>query len=275
MHSEIAYYLTADIDSDRTLIYVLNTTGLAPQHWLWRQRRYDERPSLYAWKDRLYVMGTHLATLDISQPDDPRVISNVPLNKYSQNNSRGISKNELESNSHRADTLLIALPQVPGLPPAQRLDAELKTSPFWGINCYEGDIVCMLSRYESTLLAYRVVKLTDSEALLEKIGQHDLSLLENVFGSHQIMLGSEGMKLQNGLLYVTYGSNDWVSFAQDHKLINPGISVFDTRGPQPMRQIAHFAAPGVTAVAPLPDGQALVAGDKLWLVGPPPNRGGN
>ena len=33
------------------------------------------------------------------------------------------------------------------------------------------------------------------------------------------------------------------------------------------------AAPGVWTVNLLPDGTALVGGDKLWLVGPPPHRG--
>jgi hypothetical protein len=221
--------------------------------------------------------------VDISVPSEPHVISNTPFDKYSgidlkngttirPSGSWGILsynfRGEMNGYLYGSDRALVPLPQVPGLPPRQRLEVALKK---FGANCFEGDIIC--TSFQNTLLAYRLIKLTDREAVLEKIGQRDLTMLEGVFGPHYLIQGTEGMKLQNGLLYATYGSNDWVSFAQLYDLINPSISVFDTGGTPPMRQVGHFAAPGVSTVCPLPDGRALIGGSKLWLVGPPPHHG--
>ena len=243
--------------------------------------------TIYAWKNRLFVIGTHLVTLDISQPSRLRIISNTPFEEYSgadieyggttlpssrRTVPNGRFQGEMEGYFVGADRMLLDLPKVPGLPPRQRLEVVLKELSYWRANCFEGDIVCTMSS-DNTLIAYRLMKLTDSAAVLEKIGQHDLTMLAGVFGPQYLRWGGQGMMLRNGLLYVTYGSNDWVSFAQHYELINPSISVFDARGTPPMRQVGHFAAPGVFTVCPLPDGRALVGGDKLWLVGPPPHRG--
>ncbi len=112
------------------------------------------------------------------------------------------------------------------------------------------------------MLAYRLTQLTKTKAVFEKIGQYEPTMLENMFGSINYI---GGMRLQNGLLYVGEGHpSAWG---------NPHIDVFDTRGPHPLRLIGHFAAPGVGTVFPLPDGNALVGGEKLWLIGPPPHRG--
>jgi hypothetical protein len=56
-------------------------------------------------------------------------------------------------------------------------------------------------------------------------------------------------------------------------VLNSGFSVYDIAGPGPVKQVGHFAAPGAWIVCPLPDGRSLVAGSKLWLVGPPPGYG--
>jgi hypothetical protein len=80
-----------------------------------------------------------------------------------------------------------------------------------------------------------------------------------MFGSRNIF----SSKLVNGLLYVSDGYTGATT--------NPRVDVFDTRGPHPLRLIGHFAAPGVRTVLSLPDGNALVGGDKLWLIGPPPH----
>jgi hypothetical protein len=102
--------------------------------------------------------------------------------------------------------------------------------------------------------------LTETKAVFVKIGRYEPTMLENMFGTGNFF----GMKLQNGLLYVTKGFPSYTTG-------NPHIDVFDTGGPHPLRLIGHFAAPGVRSAFPLPDGRALVGGDKLWLIGPPPH----
>jgi hypothetical protein len=85
-------------------------------------------------------------------------------------------------------------------------------------------------------------------------------MLEQVFGSFDRYAGDT---LSNGLLYCSQGFYGGT--------FNPHVTVFDTRGANPMRVVGHFAAPGYGMIAcPLPDGRAIVAGSKLWLIGPPP-----
>jgi hypothetical protein len=49
------------------------------------------------------------------------------------------------------------------------------------------------------------------------------------------------------------------------------MTIFDARGPNPLRRVGHFAAPGARFAEPLGDGRAVVAGgNHLWLVGAPP-----
>jgi hypothetical protein len=50
-----------------------------------------------------------------------------------------------------------------------------------------------------------------------------------------------------------------------------GLSVYDVRRPQQIRRIGHYAAPNelLRAIAPLPDGNILVGGNKLHIVAPP------
>jgi len=89
------------------------------------------------------------------------------------------------------------------------------------------------SRFERQLLAYRLTKLTDTAATFQKIGVHEPTLLERFFGQSYY----QEMRMQNGLVYLAIG----YQFSQ---AINPSVSVFDTRGPHPLRMVGHFAAPG-------------------------------
>jgi hypothetical protein len=196
---------------------------------------------LYAAGDRLYVIGNRLIILDITQPNAPHVISNVPFAYAFGWDLRG------------GDTLTQILPPVPELSPRQRLQAVI------AFGCLEGDTLCTGSGED--LLAYRLVQLTGTKAVFQKIGEYKPTILENLFGSRSVL----GMRLQNGLLYVSEGYPGATT--------NPHIDVFDARGPHPLRLIGHFAAPGVRTVFPMPDGTALVGGDKLWLIGPPPHTG--
>jgi hypothetical protein len=198
------------------------------------------RPIVYAVQDRLYVIGRRLIVLDITQPLAPRVISNVPFGyAFGWPMPDSVTFTEI-------------LPPVPGLTPRQRLQAVNK--PY----CFEGDTICEWTG-DGGLMAYHLTLLTESKAVFKKVGQYEPTLLEKMFGSGR----RYDMRLQNGLLYLTAGYLG--------ETTNPRVDVFDTRGPHPLRLIGHFAAPGIRTVFPLPDGTALVGGDKLWLIGPPPH----
>ncbi|MGD0138782.1 MAG: hypothetical protein ABSD28_07900 [Tepidisphaeraceae bacterium] len=250
-HPNTVYRVT-ETDKDETGTLWLNVAQLdkgtdKPAIRLGEYEQYSPNaswPHLYASGDRLYVIGARLMTLDISKPLTPHVISNVPFG-YSYDD-RGFAFGN--------DTFTEILPPVPNLSQRQRLQAVIK--PF----CFEGDILCEWPWRGNTAIAYRLTQLTDTKAVFKTIGQYKPTLLEEIFGASNRL----NMELQNGLLYVSqYPGNTE----------NPHIDVFDTRGPHPLRLIGHFAAPGVRTVCPLPDGRALVGGDKLWLVGPPPHKG--
>jgi hypothetical protein len=211
-----------------------------------------QTPILFLWQDRLYmVAGKHLATIDISQPREPRILSIV---SYSYSGEFFLSFGD--------NKVVISLPPIPNLPPRRWLDALINRG--WRTSiCFDGDILCAISwKKDETLTAYRLTKISSDSVTFEKIGHYEPSILENLFGYNSFY----DMKLQNGLLYISgAGGGRLVRF-------NEQISVFDTLGPHSLRLIGHFAAPGAGNVYPLADGRALVAGSHIWLVGPPPRR---
>ena len=71
--------------------------------------------------------------------------------------------------------------------------------------------------------------------------------------------------MKNGLVYAT---QSWWR-QPGLGLVHPSLSVFDVSHGD-VKLVGHFAAPGVATVFPLDDGRAIVGGDGLWLVGPPP-----
>ena len=50
-----------------------------------------------------------------------------------------------------------------------------------------------------------------------------------------------------------------------------GVTVYDIRQPQQIRRVSHYAVPNkwLQTIAPLPDGNILVGGNKLHIVAPP------
>jgi hypothetical protein len=212
----------------------------------------------YATQNRLYVIGRRLATLDITQPATPKVISIVPFS-FSLAPSAGAG----------AQKIIQPLPPAPDLTPRQRLEAVFNTRSWQ--DCLQGDTLCQM--YVDRSFAYRLTKLTPIAATFEKIGEYDPSILESVFGGFDY--GS--MQMQNGLLYTSDGPNwnVWWNWGRSWRGFNPHVTVFDTRGPHPLRVVGHFAAPGAGIAYPLPDGNVLVGGNHLWLVGPPPRRDQN
>lgn len=261
-HPEIAYWPAVVNDGSkreecRLDIYALDSgKPVVNSVHLWQQSDQERGfANAIIWRGKLYVIGSHAVTLDITEPLQPRIMSDQLL-PTENNNSWAFDG---------SGQVMLSLPPVTGLPARQRLEA-LVDHPWWPLWRMDGDVLCAMpaSRFERQLLAYRLTKLTDTAATFQKIGVHEPTLLERFFGQSYY----QEMRMQNGLVYLAIG----YQFSQ---AINPSVSVFDTRGPHPLRMVGHFAAPGALEVCPLPDGRALVGGSKLWLVGPPPRRGEN
>jgi hypothetical protein len=212
---------------------------------------YDAPAVACIWSGSLYVIGQHATRLDISDPLNPRVIWDKPL-----------AMDYVAEGFDGRDQVVVALPVVAGLPARQVLEAEIRR-PLQP-SCLEGDVLCARSispKSPGSLFAYRLTGLTDNTAIFQKIAEHRPTMLEDFFGQY---FWTE-MSMANGLLYVSNG----VSLPRGSG-VNPTVDVYDVNGPHPLRQVGHFAAPGVINVCPLPDGRAIVGGSKLWLVGPPP-----
>jgi hypothetical protein len=216
---------------------------------LWAASGKEVWPRLWTWQNKIYVMGSHLVILDVSEPLKPRVISDTPF-KYS------FDWFAYPIAVPGGDRIVLLLPPVPDFPPRERLNAAIGAT-FDRSVAFEGDILCT---GRNILYAYKLKELNSTTATFEKIGQYQPTLLEKVFGVDN----SWGIQLKNGLVYEGGGSYGPV--------FNTIISIFDTASRPPMKMIGHFAAPGVQGVCPLPDGRALFGGSKLWLVGPPPHR---
>jgi hypothetical protein len=209
---------------------------------------YNERdrywPQVLQSQDRLYVVGRHLMVFDISQPLEPKPLSDVPFSYQPVSQLDDVAENT------------VYLPLIPGLPMRERLQLALRH--VWNCSGLDGDLLCV--RTNDVLLAFEVTDLTEAAARLRRIGRYEPTMLERIFGVQQY----GEFQLSNGLLYTASGG-----YRRGSSGINPHVTVFSLR---PLRPIAHFAAPGAGDVCPLPDGRAIVAGSKLYLLGPPPRR---
>jgi hypothetical protein len=223
----------------------------------------NDSADIYFWKNRLYVIGssreldqqfltniaTRLAVLDISDPLKPKLISNTAVDFHYKRISRLEPAPEADEQK-----LVMALPPLPGLPARQRLEFSLRSTSA----ALEDQTLCV-EYNRGEIIAYHLVDLTDQTATFIKFAEYHPGLIERVFRDQP----SGWLRLVNGLLYK--GGQ-----FRNSNVIPPTISVFDTRGPHPMQMVGHFASPGASWFVPLPDGRAIVAGESLWLVGPPP-----
>jgi hypothetical protein len=99
----------------------------------------------------------------------------------------------------------------------------------------------------------RLTSLADDRAEFEIVGRYEPTLIQRLANG-----GVRPIQVQNGLLYA----------AGENRVLD----VFDVSGEGPVKLRAHFAAPGLEAFAPLPDGRVLAGGSKIWLLGRPPDR---
>lgn len=249
----VAYSATEWAENDKDICFLYREEyGTSDWRTSWRQPRklweYDCKAdhaqgrwvSVLIWQNQLYVIGTRVAKLDLDSPGSSApTVTTLPL--------------PFSFASFGPANVEVRLPVIPEIPARQRLQATLNQ-----MECrLEGDVLCVSAT--SQLLKYRLTNLTDTTATFDLEAHYEETILERAFGSFDY----SNLELRNGLLYV--------SNVPTGGYLNPHVTVFDVRPGHPFRPIGHFAAPGSSMLAcPLPGGRALVAGSKLWLVGPPP-----
>jgi len=191
---------------------------------------------------RLYVfMGYELAIFDIHTPDEPQLLSNekIPWGKISDEGY----KNYLQ----------YRLPIIPGFSARECLETILRR---YHVGALNGDKLATGSGI------YKLDELKDGEAHFTLISNNNYepSILESVFAS-----GPSSGVASDGLLYTSH-RNDVPGKEMQ------GVTVFNIKDPLNPKTIAHFAVPSEhwLVVHPLPDGRAIVGGDKLYLLGKPP-----
>jgi hypothetical protein len=217
---------------------------------LWRGRHGngDDGAELFLWADKLYLTSNRrLIVYDLADPALPRVVSEGPLPDWWE---------RLPTAPGQVRKELIPLP---GVPPIGRLEATLRYTNF----DVGSRVMCeWLEKKRDALVGYRLSTFTDTTATFDTIGEYRPTLLQRLVNGYY----GSSVQVSDGLAYV---------FGFGSRAFNSSIMVLDTRGPRPMRPVGHFAAPGAQTVLPLPDGRAIVGGaNHLWLVGPPPRRGG-
>ena len=238
-----------------TLLTIDPRSGTAKPLRLWEQKRgaSTSLAELYLWHDRLYVIGRRLDVLDVGRPEAPRVLSDGPFDRPMPHSSP----------AELSDRVPVQLLPLPGLPPEQRLAATLGYTPAYNRPAFDGRVVC---QSDPSLSGYRLTRLDLDAATFEPIGRFQPTPLQRLFGYPGSYAGGD-LTLSDGLVYVDGLGNGGP--------LDSSVTLIDTRGPRPMRNVGHFAAPGAEFVRPLPDGRAVVGGGQhLWLVGPPPTRSG-
>jgi len=204
--------------------------------------------SLYMLDSTIYAStGDKLLIFDVSSDGKPvlRKVINEELGIH-DGIGRGARKQLRASMSVR-------------LVPADGLSTEERLKITVGLTGYcvmasEGDII-VVADYDFPLTMYRLKEVKDDIATLEMIGHCRPTPLERFVGPFPMQV----LLVRDGLAYVL-GNFDF-----------GGLSVYDVRRPQQIRRIGHYAAPNelLRAIAPLPDGNILVGGNKLHIVAPP------
>ncbi len=219
---------------------------------LWRSSPKNRfRGFLHVWNDQLYVFGERTIVLDISDPLQPKKVSDEPL-PWTR-----------PSGLFTEDQPVVELPHARGVSAAERLPFALACCNLGGCGVFDGTVWCREMGEERAfrprdaafagLEEERLESLTEDAAHFSVVAKYTPTLVQRTFDG-QIY---NPLKLKNGLLYCM----------QDNC-----VNIFDMTGPRPLRLIAHFAAPSVQAMQPLDDGRIIAAGDKLYLLGPPPRR---
>jgi hypothetical protein len=203
-------------------------------------------------KDKLFVVGERTMVFSVADPQNPKLLSDQPI------------RWERRGSVINSEEPTIDLPAIPGMSAMERLNFALSIyyySPRYAP--FDGTHWCRVfspdnnpSEKSAVLEELRLKSLTDDAAQFELVGKLDPKLLDWIIGRRGNYIHT--MAIGNGVLYATQSGC---------------VSVYSLDETNPLRMVAHFAAPMVDACAPLEDGRAIAAGGgKLWLLGPPPRR---
>ena len=221
---------------------------------LWRSEYASTGTSLVQYGGTLFIIGTpapskvdQLTTFDVAH-GPPRLVSRQPFRVYPRTGPNLLAD----------DRLLVGLLPLPGVPPVARLASQLD-----GFAKARFDGHLYVTDFAGVVEAWRLARLDPTAATFDLVGRYRPTLLRRLANP------SAGANLHLGPTGLVYVGN-W----NGGGALNDGVTVLDTAGPRPMREVAHFAAPGADLVCPLPDGRALIAGDHaIWLVAAPRRAG--
>ena len=183
---------------------------------LWRQKRTAPSIGLYVWGDKLYVFGNRLDVLDVGQPAHPQLVSDDPF----RDDARWVRP---AFGDERESVRLLALP---GVPPAERLEATLRYR-FGRWDTFDGrTLVTRLAGGGEA--GYRLDRLSDDTATFVKFGEYRRTLLQRLAGGR-----GYGLTLSHGLLYVD-GFNSGGTFNSAVSINRPRRAGADANG-RPLR----------------------------------------
>jgi hypothetical protein len=213
--------------------------------------------ALYMAGDRLYAWADADArwrAVDVRSPAEPKVIDSPPP-ASSPSDVPAAGRTVAGANG----TTVMALAAVPGAPPADRVRMSVRGYA-WQV--VDGDTVYRLTYERGVLTIARVTEVYDRWARVVDVGRYEPSMLAAFFGGSPESMGAAG-----GRVYLTSDSN-WSHGPERMSR----VTVVDARDPARPRATGHFAIPSKwpLVVHPLPDGRAVVGGDKVYLLGPPP-----
>jgi hypothetical protein len=212
------------------------------------------RPELFLWNGHLYMLNEQELTrqgmvliFDISDALKPRLLSSAPIVwEYSDRRELQFDSSDVED----LDVAILSLPQIPGLPPRQRLEMKSKHRFL-----LDGDVI--VCRSHGSLITFRLEELTADTARFRRAGRYDPTPVQRLFGESAMW-----RVIANGLLYQSSPTDR-----------GSHISVVDLRDPQRPHPIGHFGQPFEQDLdlCALPEGRALAIGrKKLYVLGAPP-----
>jgi hypothetical protein len=162
-----------------------------------------------------------------------------------------------------AGVLEYSFPSVPGLSAKERF---LLAGPP-GLGFEDGLLLQLIysPSNEMALELYKLESLTETRARFVRIAERKPTLLESVFHNYSY----DDIDFKGGRIYMVHHS---------YSALNATITVLTATGPHPLQLLGHFGLPRIEGFYPLDDGRCIVGGgsnpvqhgNKLWLVGPPP-----
>jgi hypothetical protein len=206
-----------------------------------------EKPfHLWLWGNKLAVVGDATFVFDITDWRDPTLITTVdqPWISLPTATETGIE---------------IALPNVPGMPPEERLKFAIAATDSAQTVAFDGQYWCtaalgvadgVLPSFQARIDVCRLKSIDERRARFQPYSQFVPSFFQQF-----VAQGFPRLAIADGKLYACF----------DRMLYT-----FDLASRGELRPLAHFAAPGLRCATVLENGQILATGDQLWLLGPPP-----